>query len=696
MNKITDQFVYATQYYRAPTPLAAEWEFDISQMEKLGIDSFQLRIQWRWHEPLEDQYDFSELDRFFELAKKYQKKIIIKFLLENAPDYVFNKYEGTRIDMHGNKLLPTAHGAFYCGGWLPCFDNPMVKERAILFTKKVVERYKNREELILWNIWNEPSARPIGDCGCPHSVIDYRNFLKKNYGTINDLNNFFGKKWESFETITPPSGPYDFAELYLWRRWSLTAVTNRLKFMYKAVKELDSTRPVMCHVGGCSMIQDVAAWGSDDFMNAKELDFYGSSLIVNNAIEDIVMDAYPSMQCDWMRSLNSYFWIHELYPDWGAWQERTTNGDYLFKVLDVIASGAKGICYWQYRAERLGMEHNLSGLVNIDGSFKEFNHLTLDISDFVKKHHEFLLNSQVKSAKIALIYSLNSDLISRIESTGKNGFWDFSINTYDGNYLYKRATLGAYTLFRELGFVVDWVDSRDLKTKINDYELVYSPAFYLPSAEEKTAMLNFAKQGGKLILEEGIALREENSWVNNKLLDSDFAKLIGATISDRVQMKYKPNELLNIFDLKINLGLDNYASYLKVEDGKVLGYWNDNRIGAVQKDNVIYIGCSLGGAFAQDFQNRQAVVLLREFLRNLNVEMPERLPREVYTRVLVEKATNQEMLFIFNRSKLATEFKVANINKMQLIFGNKEMLKNNDTVMLAPEEVLVLLNIEEA
>ena len=87
-----NKIIHGTQYYRAPTPLPNEWETDISRFENYGLDAFQIRINWRWNERVENVYDFSDIDRLFELAEKYDRKVIVKFLLECAPQYIFDKY----------------------------------------------------------------------------------------------------------------------------------------------------------------------------------------------------------------------------------------------------------------------------------------------------------------------------------------------------------------------------------------------------------------------------------------------------------------------------------------------------------------------------------------------------------------------------------------------------------------------------
>jgi len=72
--KKPDFLTYGTQFYRAPTPLPDEWEPDIKQMVEWDMESLQLRVQWRWNEPVEGQYRFDDIDAFFELAAKRVSK----------------------------------------------------------------------------------------------------------------------------------------------------------------------------------------------------------------------------------------------------------------------------------------------------------------------------------------------------------------------------------------------------------------------------------------------------------------------------------------------------------------------------------------------------------------------------------------------------------------------------------------------
>lgn len=117
--------------------------------KKLNLDVVQIRINWRNNERKEGVYTFDDMDELMALTKKQGLKVIIKFLLECAPQYFFEKYSGTRIGPKGEMIRGGSHGALYTGGWIPCFTNPEAKKAAIRFVEKATERYKDYDNIIL-------------------------------------------------------------------------------------------------------------------------------------------------------------------------------------------------------------------------------------------------------------------------------------------------------------------------------------------------------------------------------------------------------------------------------------------------------------------------------------------------------------------------------------------------------------------
>jgi beta-galactosidase len=88
-----------------------------------------------------------------------------------------------------------------------------VKERAKKFVDKVVERYYKEENIILWNVWNEPRNRPIEECFCQHCRTAFGGYLKEKFGTIEALNKFYGATEESFENVNLPAMAHGYWDI---------------------------------------------------------------------------------------------------------------------------------------------------------------------------------------------------------------------------------------------------------------------------------------------------------------------------------------------------------------------------------------------------------------------------------------------------------------------------------------------------
>ena len=660
---VRDFFMYGTQYHRAPTPLPGEWEEDLINMGKVGLNTIQLRTQWRWHEPRENEYRFDETDRLFDLSAKHGKKVIFNFLMDCAPDYVFQTYGGARKDMNGLPMNPGAHGAYYVGGWLPCFTNPHVARRAQAFARVFAERYKDRENLLAWKVWKEPRSRPIGDCGCEHSIRSYRNWLKENYGTIEALNDAFGKRWGDFETIMPPAMPWDYTELFLWRKWAIVEATKKIQFMYETVKAIDDSRPLISHVGQCSVVQDIAWSGSDDLVNARVVDFFGTSLpTAIPALTNIMEEAAPAMICDWLRSVSPYYWVNELYTDWGDWNEPISVEDFRFKVWTTVACGAKGILYWQYRAERVGNENDLSGMVDIDGSFRPITHEVGKIAEVIEKHKDMFLNAEVEEAEVAILYSPDSDMINRVENTGGDDYWDFVL-TSGFPYLYKKALFGTYALFRELGVAPRWIDVRTLKESLDSVKLLYLPECFMVPDGVVDLLEAFAGRGGCIVAEEGLGLRGENTWLNPRWPAERLSDLFGVRAATRrtarrgvVYARISGEAIQGIKEDFLTMpggtieGV-GFNTYLEVKDAVAVGSWQDGRVGATRKGNLYYIGTSLGACFHDRFETHYAdcTGILSHIAEECGIETGRLRPAPgVYARELV--SGRDRIGFIFNRT----------------------------------------------
>ena len=651
MTNYRQSIVLGTQYYRQPTPTAKEWAEDLKKIKDLGMQMIQLRPQWRWHERVEGNYVWDDIDQLLELAEKSGLDVIFKPMLETAPGYIFKKYDGYRIGLKGERMWPTAHGAFYPGGWLPCFDNPYVMESACRFVADAVKRYSKCETIKIWHAWNEPRSRPIGECCCEHSLLNYRNWLEEQFKNIDALNDFMGKCWASFEDVDAPRDTSDFAEMQLWRKWAATRVAWRVKEVEKSIRHLDSSRPIIAHVGNPSVMQDVLCDTSDDYLTRKSVDFYGTSFPTRRYPKPLD-ESLPFLINDWIRSISGdgYYWVNELYPSIGSWMREESSDEVVRWLWSSIACGAKGVVFWQYKKERVGLETNDAGIVETDGRDNQTSIALRKAFSVINKNSQLLAGAKVPHAKIAIVYDFDSDLINRIDETNHMRDSNLTVNYPTMVNTYKTAFQCVYHLFWKAGVQVDVLSSHELQ-RVSDYQVVYLPMFFIVNDEQSRILQNYVKKGGKLIAEGGIAQREQNTMLQTIRPGAGLVELFGAQEVYRVVENGEDRRV--IMPDKTELISKKMNASFELKGGKSVAYYEDGQIAIVEncygKGRAIMTGFSPGLAYLLSPDDLW-VSLLQTLVNDLcgfNCAKTD-MGSTFFTRIL--ETEKGKILFLFNTS----------------------------------------------
>jgi len=614
-----DFFPYGFQYHRAPTPLAEEWEGDLKKIAEKQYSHVQFRPQWRWHETIRGVYKWNDLDRLFELAGKNGLCVVLKPMLETAPDWVFRDLGGSRVGFHGIPISPFAHGAYYVGGWWPCFDNPEVVAAASDFVKELSARYKAHPALWFYDAWNEPVSRPIGQCTCIHSKASYREWLKRLYGSIEKLNDTYGKSWTSFETVEPPTSGADYLELFLWRKWAGYAVSQQVRFVAKALRETDPTAHILVHVGGSLIRQDPICSTSDDFQNrAAGVDRYGTSFWIPLHPRSPSDHAAPELQSSWLRRVDPNYWCHEFYPNHANWCLPPDKGTLRRLIWSAIAGGAAGFTFWQYRSERVGCETNGYGLVNIDGSQTERGEVADSIASALKENGGHLAASKRVSSGVALLYSHDSDMISRIQKF-PSGIESIEQEQETRDYPYKRAVSAAHTLYHFLGLDPEWVIPGD---SLDDVALLHITGAEMIDTKTAEWLKAFVQKGGKLIVELPFACRDERTWITSETPSNGLDELLGFIERDRVVASKEDSFSLN----GVVLPAGDWCIALETcGAGKVLSKWSDGRTAVVKSSYGKGVAISMGGSLALGFSDTwdaPAFKALGKLVESLDIPLP--------------------------------------------------------------------------
>lgn len=641
-------YPYGTQYYRAPTPMPDEWEVDIPELKRAGYTHIQLRPQWRWHEAVRHQYQFDDMNRLFELAEENGLRVILKPMLETAPDWVFTELNGTRIGFHGVPLTPFAHGAYYVGGWWPCFENTLVREAALDFVKVLTLRYCDHPALWIYDAWNEPRARPIESCQCGYCQESYRRWLKERFGTIDDLNDFYGKRWTSFESIAPPVSGHDYVEMALWRDWAAGAITGHVEAVIAQIRSIDPHRAVMFHRGTIDVVTDIAWDAGDDIKNAQaDCDWYGYSCAIEFHPENPQDYALVTLQGDWMRRVDPNNWCHEFYPRRANWERSPTIHHLQQQSFMTIGAGAKGFTWWQYRSERVGDETNGFGLVEINGQPTIRSEYAEALAGFFKEHGAALVESRAPKAPVAVLYDRSSDMISRMTVYG-NYFTrlpeGFKVSPY------KSAFSGAHFLHWHHNIERDIVLPGD---ELSGYRFLHVCAAEMIDEQTAVWLTEFVQNGGFLFVEYPFACRDENTWVSRERPNHNLSALTGCVETGRVQVDGRADDRVVWKGVAEVVAVGMHCD-LEATTGKVIAEWADGKpaivLHAKGRGAVLTSGINL----SQACERGQATEAIKAFRQVLGMaEIRPLVSLEYAGRLIVQRRviSGSHMVFLYNMGK---------------------------------------------
>ncbi len=119
--------------------------------------------------------------------------------------------------------------------------------------------------------------------------------------------------------------------------------------------------------------------------------------------------------------------------------------------------------------------------------------------------------------------------MSRIEDTTGQNFLGNTVK-----YTCKEALKGAYSLLWRTHTPLDFLSTRDLET-IHRYRLVYLPAMLVVDGAVASILEDYVRQGGFLIAEEGLGLRDTRYWMATTAPGAGLDRLFGANQGKTIQ-----------------------------------------------------------------------------------------------------------------------------------------------------------------
>ena len=157
-------------------------------------------FSWAKLEPAEGEYHFEWLDHILDVIWSHGIHVCLATPTTAQPAWLSRKYpEILPVDIAGRRRT---HGmrVFFC------VNSPKYRERAAAIAEEMAKRYARHPALAVWHVSNEYGTY----CYCPVCQDKFRGWLKKRYGSIEELNRrwhtaFWGRTVYDFDEIMLPT-----------------------------------------------------------------------------------------------------------------------------------------------------------------------------------------------------------------------------------------------------------------------------------------------------------------------------------------------------------------------------------------------------------------------------------------------------------------------------------------------------------
>lgn len=462
-------------------PHIFEEDIRLMKLAKCNVMSIGI-FAWTAIEPEEGKFTFEWLDNVID--KLYENGIYVILATPSGarPAWMSQKYpEVLRV---GANRVRNLHGRRHNH----CYTSPVYREKVQIMNTKLAERYGKHPAVLMWHISNEFG----GDCHCDYCQEAFREWLKKKYGTLENLNDawwtaFWSHTYTDWSQIEPPA-PHGEKMVHAmnldWMRFVTDQTIDFYKHETKPLKAVNPSLPATTNFME-------AFEGLNYFKFAKEVDVisWDSYPTWHSSSDMTDLAAWVSMMHDIFRSLKGGqpFMLMESTPSLTNWQSVSKlkkPGMHLLSSIQAVAHGSDTVQYFQWRKSR-GCSEKFHGAV-VDHCGHENTRVFRDVTEVgetLEKLDE-VIGTSIRP-EVAVIF----DWENRWAVKDSQGPRNCGIK-------YEQTVKEHYKPFWKKGIPVDVID---MDCDFSNYKVLIAPMLYMVRPGVGERIEKFVENGGTFV-----------------------------------------------------------------------------------------------------------------------------------------------------------------------------------------------------
>ncbi len=480
------------------------WKEDLHKIKDLGFNTVRTWVEWNVGEPAEGEYHLENLDLLLRLADESGLKVIVQVYVDSAPEWVGKKYpEGRYAAQDGQPIVSQAAPGY-------CFDHMGVRKAVLDFFQEVARHVAKSPAFYGWDLWSEPAAlnwARIGYkaepmfCYCPSSLERFREWLKRKYKTLDQLNEAWHRTFTDWSQVEPPryGTILTYTDFMDWRIYYGYKLAEDLKMRNDAVKAIDPSHVTTSHAPNPSPLVRTLADPydpTDDFLMKDSVDFFGTSFYPKlTAVEQNWTLERRVLALDLTNNMTAGrgFYVGELQAGYGVHGtvvgSPVTSSDLEMWTWGMVSRGARAINYYAFYPMNAGYESGGYGMISLDGALTERSRHAGEVAKRIQENADLLLRAHPERAEVGIVFSPLAPLVGGYDEEGSRTAMH-------------QAVAGYHRMFFERNLPVDVLSSRELaQDGIQQYKLIIVPYPLMLTDEEARILKDYVSNGGHLFVE---------------------------------------------------------------------------------------------------------------------------------------------------------------------------------------------------
>jgi len=522
--------LFGVDYYPDQTPESL-WEEDARMMADFGFTNVRIaEFAWALMEPAEGKFDFAWLRRAVDTLRRHNIAVILGTPSAAPPPWLTAKYpEVVEVNAQGEPLHPG-------GRRFTCPTNQTYRWLSLTVATEMAHAFSDVPGVIGWQIDNELTLSPSPRCYCGFCRTGFQEWLKKRYGSLDELNRSWGTVfWSQVYTdlaqvpLPLPSGGDPNPGLALdYDRYQSYANVSFLEEQLEMLRKVCPRHFVTTNNVGVPVdfINEKDLYANLDFVAFDnypgffEMVMHEQGLPGATSPEAVV--AVIAMAHDFGRTLKGGKPFMIMEEQSGKAGQRTFSpqpekGQLRLWTYQAVAHGAMGINYFRWDTASFGAEEYWHGLLNHDRSRSPgFEEVQQTVKELKGLGPELLQSEYQREA--ALVFDYDCD-------------WALQIQPAHHALKYVPQVTSWYGVLSATHGGLDVITPG---VALAPYKIVAAPLAYVLSDAQAEKIRTYVRGGGMFVSNFRLGVKNESSQIVRSPLPGAVRDVMGVTVEDYV------------------------------------------------------------------------------------------------------------------------------------------------------------------